>query len=214
MTDKDHAQQTEHRWLGWAVRLQALAQDGLLYAANPFDRDRYQAVSRIAAEIIHEAADTPLEHIEGLFSAQAGYATPKVDVRGLVFRDEQVLLVQELSDGLWTAPGGWADPGDTPSRAVEREIWEESGYVARAVRLLALYDRATQGHEPPHPFSVFKLFFLCELTGGAPAVSSETSGVNFFPVEALPPLSLGRVTARQIRHLYTLARNGGPTDFD
>jgi len=202
-------------WLTCATRLQALAQDGLLYAQNPFDHERYMAIQQIAAEMMAAVSDVSVEHILGLFGEQAGYATPKVDVRGAVFRDDQVLLVQERSDGLWTLPGGWADPGDTPAAAVERELREESGYEARAVRLLAVYDRATQGHQPPHPFSIYKLFFLCELTGGEPASSIETSGVRFWPVGGLPPLSLARVTAPQIARLYHLAaRPNLPTDFD
>jgi len=203
------------RWLAYATRLQALAQDGLMYAQNPFDHERYASIQQIAAEIMAAVSDSPIDRIAGLFSEQAGYATPKVDVRGVVFRDDEVLLVQERSDEGWTLPGGWADPGDTPAAAVEREIREESGYTARAVRLLAVYDRATQGHQPPHPFSIYKLFFLCELTGGEPTSSSETAAVQFWPVDGLPPLSVARVTDRQIRHLHGLAaRPDLPADFD
>jgi ADP-ribose pyrophosphatase YjhB (NUDIX family) len=192
-------------WLAWATRLQALAQDGLLYDQNPFDHERYEAVQRIAAEMMSAGSDWPVERISGLFDEQAGYATPKVDVRGIVLREGEILLVQEHADGLWTVPGGWADPGDTPSAAVEREIREESGYRARAVRLLAVYDRATQGHIPAHAFSIYKLFFLCEMTGGEPTTSAETDAVAFYPIDALPPLSLARVTPRQIRRFGQMA---------
>lgn len=202
-------------WLRWATRLQALGQVGLLYAQDPFDRERYAAVERIAAEMLAASSDWPVERVAGLFAEQAGYATPKVDVRGIVFRGDEILLVQEHADGLWTVPGGWADPGDTPSAAVEREIWEESGYHARAVRLLAVYDRAAQGHVPPHAFSIYKLFFLCEITGGAPETSIETDAVAFHPVNALPPLSLARVTARQIQRFSLMAGQPDlPADFD
>jgi ADP-ribose pyrophosphatase YjhB (NUDIX family) len=195
--------------------LQSLAQVGLLYAHDPFDRERYAAVGRIAAEMMAAGSDRPVEHIAGLFDEQAGYATPKIDVRGIVFRGDDILLVQEHSDGLWTVPGGWADPGDTPSAAVEREIWEESGYRARAVRLLAVYDRATQGHVPPHAFSIYKLFFLCELTGGEPTTSIETDAVSFYSVNALPPLSLARVTPQQLQRFSAMATKPEvPADFD
>ena len=117
----------------------------------------------IAAEMMAASYGWPVERIQALYDAQAGYATPKIDVRGIVFRGTEILLVQEHADGLWTAPGGWADPGDTPSAAVEREIREESGYVARATRLLAVYDRTRQGHTPPHPFAIYKLYFLSSL---------------------------------------------------
>ncbi|NLT72817.1 MAG: NUDIX hydrolase [Chloroflexi bacterium] len=202
-------------WLRWAIQLQALAQDGMAYTENAYDRERYAAIRRIAAEMMATASPWPPERIEALFAGQAGYATPKVDVRGAVFQGGRILLVQEHTDGLWTLPGGWADPGDTPSVAVEREIHEESGYTARATRLLAVYDRATQGHQPPHPFSIYKICFLCDLTGGQPATSIETDAVGFFDIGALPPLSLPRVTARQIeRFAYLAVHPEIAPDFD
>ncbi len=202
-------------WIDWAVRLQALAQDGLLYAQTSFDVERYGAIRQIAAEMLAASSGWPTERIVGLFDQETGYATPKVDVRGVVFRDEQILLVRERTDGGWTLPGGWADPGDTPSAAVEREIREESGYIAHATKLLAVYDRAAQGHQPPHPFSIYKLFFLCELLGGEPSISDETDDVGFFAADAVPELSLARVTPRQIARLFEHARHPEwPADFD
>ncbi len=214
-SDSRMSESPQPTWLDWAIRLQALAQDGLAYAENPFDRERYLAVQRIAAEMLAHGSDWSTERIEALFSGQVGYATPKVDVRGIVLREGEILLVQEHMDGLWTVPGGWADPGDTPAEAVQREIREEAGYEARAVRLLAVYDRARQGHLPPHPFSIYKLFFLCEITGGEPHTSDETDAVSFFPLPNLPPLSLARVTPRQIARLTYLAAHADlPADFD
>jgi ADP-ribose pyrophosphatase YjhB (NUDIX family) len=152
--------------------------------------------------------------IRDLFAGQVGYATPKIDVRGAVFRDDAILLVKERSDGCWTLPGGWADVGDSPAEAVVREIAEESGYLTRAVKLLALYDRNKHGH-PPIPDHAYKLFFLCEIIGGAPAESTETNGVGFFAEDELPNLSLTRVTPAQIARLFAHNRNPNlPTDFD
>ncbi len=132
-----------------------------------------------------------------------------------MFQDGRILLVQELLDnGRWTLPGGWADVTDTPRQAVEREIVEETGYQARAVKLAAVYDRATRGH-PPMYFSVYKLFFLCEITGGAPASSIETGGIKFFAEDDLPELSLGRVTPQEIHMLFEHQRTPGlTTEFD
>ncbi len=149
-------------WLDWMKRLQAIAQTGLTFAADPYDIERYEEIREIAAEIAAGHSGASFEHIGGLFANQSGYATPKVDVRGAVFRDDMILLVKERSDGGWTLPGGWADVGDSPGDAVVREIAEESGYLTHAVKLLALYDRNKHGH-PPYPFHAYKLFFLCEL---------------------------------------------------
>ena len=163
-------------WLDWARQLNALAQTGLTFAENPYDIERYSAVRAIAAKMIAHAADVEIGHVQDLFALDAGYATPKVDVRGVVFRDEKILLVRERSDGLWTLPGGWADVGDSPAGAVVREIREESGFETHATRLLALLDRSRHNH-PPHVNHIYKVFVRCEILGGRrpPAMRSRTS---------------------------------------
>ncbi len=198
----------------WAQKIQALSQTGLTYAKDPYDRTRYEELREIAAEMLAAPLGAAPSELVGLFRAEEGYATPKVDVRGVIIQEEKVLLVRERSDGLWTLPGGWADVGDAPSHAIEREIQEESGYQAKAVKLLALYDRNLHDH-PPMAFHVYKAFFRCEITGGAPALSDETDGVDFFALSALPPLSIDRITAAQIARFFDHARHPEwPTDFD
>lgn len=203
-------------WLTWVKTLRSIAQSGLTYAESPFDRDRYTKILSLAAEIAAAETDGDFERIHDLFVNAQGYETPKVDVRGVVFQDDQILLVRELLDGgRWTLPGGWADVNDRPSEAVEREVWEESGYRVRATKLLAVYDRRLHGHRPPHPHGIYKLFFLCELLGGAPTTSMETAGASFFAEDAIPPLSLARVTREEIVRLFQHHRNPKlPADFD
>jgi ADP-ribose pyrophosphatase YjhB (NUDIX family) len=203
------------KWLEWGRALQALTQNGLAYSQNPFDIERYQAIRALAAEILTSYTTLEPGPLLDLFAHEEGYATPKVDVRGALFQENKILLVQELMDnGRWTLPGGWADITDTPSQAVLREIQEESGYQARAVKLAAVYDRNRRGH-PVLYFSVYKLFFLCEITGGAPASSIETGGIRFFAEDNLPELSLGRVTLQEIHMLFEHYRHPElPTEFD
>ena len=196
--------------------MQAIAQNGLAYAGDPYDAERYGQVRGVAAEMAASESGVSAEGVEGLFSGESGYATPKLDVRALVLDEEgSVLLVREKEDRRWTLPGGWIDVGDSPGGAAEREVEEESGYRVRAVELLALWDRDKHPH-PPLPFHVYKLVFRCELLGGDPlAGSTETDGVGFFPVDALPELSLGRVMPQQISRLVQLAAtDGGPAEFD
>ena len=201
-------------WLAWVRRLQAIAQTGLTFSEDTYDRERYEQIRDIAAEIVAGHTGMDATAIVDLFRGQEGYATPKVDVRGAVFDGERLLLVRERIDGLWTLPGGWADVGDSPAEAVVREIWEESGYEARATRLVALYDRNKQGH-PPMPFHAYKAFFLCDLLGGSAAVSHETTAVGFFARDEIPPLSTGRVTTHQIERMFAHHANPElPTEFD
>ncbi|RCJ42759.1 ADP-ribose pyrophosphatase [Nostoc minutum NIES-26] len=202
------------KWLEWTQKLQAIAQNGLTYSEGPFDIERYKQLRAIAAEIMATYANVEHSYILDLFAREIGYATPKVDVRGAVFRDDTILLVKERSDGYWTLPGGWADVGESPSEVVVKEVFEESGYQTRAIKLLAVYDRNRQGHLP-FPFYVYKLFFQCELIGGSPSSSIETEEVGFFSENALPELSLGRVTSAQITRLFQHYRNPDlATDFD
>jgi ADP-ribose pyrophosphatase YjhB (NUDIX family) len=208
--------------VAWAQKLQAIAQTGLNYEPHQFDRERYQHILDIAAEMLMANGASDLAEVKAMFDAQSGHATPKIDVRGVVFRDNKILLVQEKMDNyLWTLPGGWADIGDTPSGATVREIYEESGYETRVIKLLAFYDRNQQGH-PPYPFHAYKAFFRCELTDperhiDAPtsASFSETGEVAFFGENEIPELSLGRVTRAQIARMFIHLRQPDlPTDFD
>jgi ADP-ribose pyrophosphatase YjhB (NUDIX family) len=145
------------------------------------------------------------------------YPTPKVDVRGAVFRDGEVLLVREEADGRWTLPGGWADVGESPSRAVEREVREESGYTVRAVKLAGVFDLDRLRNGRPLRPNVYKLFFVCELAEEHPAeiVGFETSAARFFASDAVPELSVPRVTREQLERMWEHARDPArPADFD
>ena len=200
--------------LEWARQVQAIAHNGLAFTHDPFDRERYTQLTELVAQLLARELEMPIDAARALWSDEQGYATPKLDVRGGVFSESRVLLVRERSDGRWTLPGGWVEVNDAPSEAVAREILEESGYQARPVKLAALLDKNRHPH-PPGVHHIYKLFFLCELTGGAAAVSAETDAAEFFPVQALPPLSTGRVLATQIERLYQHHLDPSlPTDFD
>jgi ADP-ribose pyrophosphatase YjhB (NUDIX family) len=192
----------EPKWIEWARELQAIAQTGLHFSESEYDRERYRKILEISTEIFSSYSGESPALIRGLFENQTGYATPKVDVRGVVFNEDKMLFVKELVDGLWTLPGGWADVNDSPSEAVEREIVEESGFQVKADRMLAVFDRAKHPHQPPFPFHVYKLFILCRLEGGAARNSAETTEVAFFGKDEIPALSLSRVTREQIQFCF------------
>ncbi len=204
--------------LDWARRLQAIAQTGLTFAKDPYDLERYHAVQQLAAEMTAGQADgLAVQEAVDLFARDSGYATPKVDVRAVVFgEDGRLLLVRERSDGGWTLPGGWADVGVSPAENVTREVHEESGFEVRAVKVLAVYDRDRHPH-PPMQQHVYKLFVRCEIVGGvALQETSETIGAEFFAEADLPAeLSTGRVTASQLHRFFEHYRQPDlPTDFD
>jgi ADP-ribose pyrophosphatase YjhB (NUDIX family) len=205
----------EPNWLTWAKRLAALAQDGLTFSDNEYEIERYKQIRQIAAEMMAAGSQVDATTLLDLFTRENGYATPKVDVRGAAFRDNRILLVKEKIDGGWTLPGGWADPYQSPSEAAAREVVEESGFEVRVVKLAAVYDRSKHPHEPPMPFHLYKLFFLCEITGGVATESYETTGVGFFAEDRIPPLSISRTLPFQIARMFAHHRDRAlPTDFD
>jgi ADP-ribose pyrophosphatase YjhB (NUDIX family) len=204
----------EPEWLVIGREMRAIAQIGLTFCKDPFDRQRFERIRELGAALIARGGEEDLDKVLGLFQQDAGYATPKVDVRGAAFREGKVLLVREISDGCWTLPGGWADVNQTPAQCVVREIAEESGFEARALKLAAVHDYRRR-HPPRHIDSIYKLFFICELIGGSAQPSDETSEVGFFPPDALPPLSRGRTTEEQIALMYAHAQSPElPTQFD
>jgi ADP-ribose pyrophosphatase YjhB (NUDIX family) len=194
-------------------RLLALSQTGLHFTAEEYDRERYREIGDIAAKLLElQGADAAA--VSSAWFVDSGYSTPKVEVRGAIFRGEEVLMVRERADNRWTVPGGWADVNDSPSGAVLKEIEQESGFTARIRKLAAIYDR-NKHNAPPSLFHSWKLFFVCEIVGGEARTSYETSAVEFFPLDSLPELSTGRASAAQIRRMYQHHLDPNlPTEFD
>ena len=205
---------SEPRWLLWIKRLQAIAQDGLTYSNDDYDLGRYEQLRELAAEMLAAHSTGTLEEARDLLALEQGPATPKVDVRAAVFKDDRILLVKEPYEAGWSVPGGWADVGESPSETAARETLEESGYNVKPVKLLAVYDRDRRGH-PPMAYHVYKLVYLCELLDEVPHSVVDTDGVSFFGEQDIPELSITRITRAQISHLFEHHRDPTlPTDFD
>lgn len=185
-----------------AIELAAMAQNGLTYAAGRHDVSRYVRMRELSAELLAVLAGSGEDEFRRALAAEAGHATPKVDVRGALFDEaERVLLVREAVDGRWTLPGGWADALDTPTRACEREVAEEAGLAVRVSRLAAVHDGSRRNFHGASPWHIYKLMFLVErLDDSAPraGLDDETTDVGFFDLADLPELSTLRCTADQL----------------
>ena len=201
------------KWLEWAREIQALSQTGLHFAENHYQRERFSRFIEIAADIISVHSDLDQADLVKIFNDQIGYATPRIDVRGAVFQNRKLLLVRERADGGWTMPGGWADVGDFPSTAVEREVLEESGFEVSAQRVIGVYDANRTG--PLELFHAFKIVFLCDILGGEPRISNETSQVGFFSRDDIPEFLSGeRTRQRHIEDAFTANSVDGQAIFD
>jgi ADP-ribose pyrophosphatase YjhB (NUDIX family) len=201
-------------WLRWVQQLQTISQAGLTYSRDPFDRERFEQLRRILAEMLAAQSAAPLETALGWLRAEVGYPTPKVDIRVAVFRDNRILLVHEATDKRWSVPGGWADVGESAAEVAAREVREESGYEVRVTKLLGVCDKAKHEH-PARFWYIYKIFFRAELTGGSACTGIETDDIGWFTRDAIPELSIDRITHRQIARLFEHHDSPNlPADFD
>jgi ADP-ribose pyrophosphatase YjhB (NUDIX family) len=195
-------------FLEWMREIQALAQTECHYAQDDFQRERCRKLMDIIAEIVSRHTNIELPPLAAAFKGQLGYATPKIDVRAAVFREQKLLMVRERMDGGWTMPGGWADVGDAPSKAAEREAWEEAGFHVKAQKLVGVYD--ANRLNPLEFFHAFKIIFLCDILDGEARTSVETSDVQFFGPDEIPAnLSGARTTVRHIRDAFAALKDSG-----
>lgn len=207
----------EDTWLTRAKRLHALASTGLHFGESDFDRERYQEIADIAAAMISDLGQVPLARLQGLFPDFAkGYATPKIDVRAAVISNDQVLLVREKVDQLWTLPGGYADVGLSAAENTRKEVREEACIDVSVDRLIGVFHKAK--HEYRQDVRDFyKFYFLCSEKPGRqqPSAGSETLDARYFPLDALPALSQGRTIERHIQLAFEHFRNPAlPVVFD
>jgi ADP-ribose pyrophosphatase YjhB (NUDIX family) len=197
-----------HQPLEEIKRIKALAETGLLYAQNDYDKERYQELHEISFRLLAAVSGRKVADLKLHLPLSKDYPTAKVDIRGLVLAPgDKVLLVKESADGKWSLPGGWADVGFTPSEVIAREIREETGLEVSVRQLLAVFDKRKHPH-PPQPFYVYKMVFLCEATSVEIQKGFDVLDVQYFPIDTLPELSEDRILTSQIRLLYQRLRNG------
>lgn len=184
-------------------KIQSIANIGLLYCKDEYGKERYKELKEIALASTAKLANKSVEAVTNYYDKVVDYPTPKIDVRAFIVNEaKELLLVQERADGKWTLPGGWADVGDTASESVLKEVREETGLTATVSRLLAVFDKKKHPH-PPQPFYVYKMVFLCEVTGGWNFVKAfDVLNTGFFSIDALPELSEDRILASQLKTLY------------
>lgn len=185
------------KWLEWATRLQSIAQAGLTFGENQYDRDRYQQIRNLSVEIMHEYTGVSNEKITDLFASETGYQTPKVDIRASVFKQNKILMVKEKIDGAWSLPGGWADVNSSVSESAVRECFEEAGANVRPKRIIAV-QVANRHFEFLYPHTIYKIIVECELIESKFLSNTETLEAGFFAFDSLPRLSNERNTRSQI----------------
>ena len=201
-------------WTEFAMRIQSIAQAGLAYGENAYDRERYEELRKIAAEMIIRQTELPLEKVKNFFCNETGYQTPKVDTRAAVFRNGKILLVH-AKNGTWSLPGGWCDVNQSVASNVQKETLEEAGLTVTPEKLIAVQD--WRKHNRCNlPYGVVKIFVQCSVEGGSFRENIETTETRYFAEDELPEnLAVEKVTAEQIRLCFAAYRSQNwQTSFD
>ena len=196
----------QEQWLQWAIELQSLAQAGLTYGKDVYDKERYERIRDISAEMISNTAEIPLQKVKGLFCNETGYQTPKLDTRAAIFENGKILLVRE-NNGKWSLPGGWCDVNVSIGENAVKEVKEESGLDVVAESIIAIQDRANH-NLPVYAYGVCKVFVLCSVVGGGFIENIETTGFDYFNEHCLPELSTEKNNEEQIKMCFEAYRAG------
>lgn len=188
--------ENNEKWLEWAIELQSLAQAGLFYGKDNYDRERYERIREISAEMMSYKTDISLDKVKSLFCNETGYQTPKIDTRAAIFKDNKILLVKE-NNGTWSLPGGWVDVNVSVKENVIKEVKEEAGLDVSADLIIAIQDREKH-NLPIYAYKVCKIFILCSIIGGNFVKNIETVDSQFFDIDELPQLTTEKNTKEQI----------------
>lgn len=194
------ASEQKKKWLQWAMEIQSIAQNGLTYTKDVFDRARFERLREIAAEIMQDYTGLSLQHVKNVFCNETGFQTPKLDTRAVIFQEDKILLVQE-KNGKWSLPGGWVDFNQSVKSNTEKEVKEEAGLDVRAVKIIAVQDR-NRHNKPVYAYNVCKIFVLCEKMGGTFQENDETMASAYFSKDDLPVLSEEKNTKEQIQMCF------------
>ncbi len=192
-------------WLKWAIEIQSIAQCGLAYTKDMYDKERYEQLRNIAVEMLSYKTDISVDKIKTLFCNESGYQTPKLDTRAVIFEDEKILLVRE-KNGLWSLPGGWVDVLESIESNTIKEVKEEAGLDVITKRVIAIQDR-NKHNKPLYPYGVCKVFVECEVIGGEFIENIETTEIKYFSIENLPNLCEAKTTSKQIEMCFEAKNN-------
>lgn len=211
----------DDKWKKWAIELQSLTQAGLFYLSQAgiltekdlYDKERYERIREISAEMMAEGTGIPVEKVKNLFCNDVGYQTPKIDTRAAVFQDDKILLVHE-ANGTWSMPGGWCEVTLSPVENTIKEAKEEAGRDIKVTSVISVQNRDNHNF-PPYAYGVVKIFYLCEEIGGSFIANTETTEAEYFSEDNLPKLAPEKCNEEQVKMCFDAYRaKNWKTQFD
>jgi ADP-ribose pyrophosphatase YjhB (NUDIX family) len=205
----------------WQMMLKSIAQTGLAFTQSPYERERYEELLKLAAEMavamsgVEDDEETVKKFVEQwkaeVQPSALGYVTPKVVVNAAVFDErDRLLLVQRLDRGTWFLPGGWADVGYPPSEIAVKEVREETGLIVEPLRLIAVFDGFRHRFSLGIPF--YCLVYECQiLDGELRPLPHECRDAGFFGEKELPKPLHG--DGRWARLIFELKQGNLPVPY-
>jgi len=189
----------------WAIEIQSLAQSGLAYTDNVYDKERYERLREISAEILSKKSNLSLDKVKDIFCNESGYQTPKIDTRAVIFKENKILLARE-NNGKWSLPGGWCDVLESVASNTIKEVKEETGLDVKTNRIIAVQDR-NKHNKPIYAYGICKIFILCDLLGGEFIENIETTEIDYFDIDNLPELAEEKNNVEQIKMCFEAYKN-------
>jgi ADP-ribose pyrophosphatase YjhB (NUDIX family) len=159
--------------------LRSIAQLGLHYSKDPYDRERYERLMHLAMTSYATITGLAEDEVRERFRRDIGYVTPKVGCAAGIFNEQgQVLLVKRSDDGQWGLPAGFCEVNQTPQENLKREVREETGMEVEVGPLIEVFSVMPGDYGQPN--TLYALVFLCTVTGGTLTPSHETPTVGYY----------------------------------
>lgn len=197
----------------YIMEIQSMAQSALFYVKDAYDKERFERLRDISAEMMALKTDLPIETVKNLFCSDYGYQTPKVDTRAAIFKDDKILLVHE-NNGTWSMPGGWCDFNISPVENTVKETKEEAGKDIEVKSVISVQNRDNH-NVPPYAYAIVKIFYLCEEIGGDFNDNIETTEIAYFAENELPNMAQEKCNEEQVHMCFEAYRTKNwRTQFD
>lgn len=164
--------------------LRSIARNGLTFATNPYDRERYERLMALATQQYSELLNAPEAAVRARLWEETGYITPKVGADAAIFNARGEILLMERADGSgWCLPCGWVEPNEKPIETVVREVREETGLTVEVQRLVGVFTRKASAANGTH--AMIAVVHLCAVTGGELTLSHEGLDLRYWPLDAV-----------------------------
>lgn len=197
--------------LGLLDELRTMACNGLTYATNPYDRERYERLLQLTSQSYAEILDLPSAQVREKLRTEVGYITPKVGADAAIFdKGGRILLHLRADDNCWCLPCGWVDANESPIEAAVREVYEETGLHARPLELVDVFTRKAGRYG--NLYTMIAVVYLCEVTGGELTHSHEGLDLRYWSIDEVTNWHANHEEYARAAYIHWQRRLGSGTE--